>query len=154
MMTLSKPLSSVWSKSALVVIASMSMLFFSIPANAGFLDSIYEVQTTISSIGRTADTIRGSKNAVTELGEEVGFNGLKNQNNQNGMPQVISGAILLGKLQNTKLYSQADKNSNTVAMLSQQDTMIYMGTEQNGYYYVQSDKGEGWVSKPLVAIKY
>ncbi len=138
-----------------MVVASMSlpMLALSGNANAGFLDSIYDVQNTISSIGRTADTIRGSKNAVGQLGEEVGITGQKNTNVQNGVGQPMVGSTLLGKLQSTKLYSQANNNLNQIAVLSQQDIMIYMGTEQNGYYYVNSDKGEGWVMKPLVGAQ-
>ncbi len=138
-----------------MVVASMSlpMLALSVNANAGFLDSIYDVQNTISSIGRTADTIRGSKNAVGKLSDEVGITGQKNSNVQNGVGQLMVGSTLLGKLQNTKLYSQANQNSSSIAILSQRDIMIYMGTEQNGYYYVNSDKGEGWVSKPLVGAQ-
>ena len=138
-----------------MVVASMSlpMLALSVNANAGFLDSIYDVQNTISSIGRTADTIRGSKNAVGKLSDEVGITGQKNSNVQNGIGQLMVGSTLLGKLQNTKLYSQANQNSSSIAILSQRDIMIYMGTEQNGYYYVNSDKGEGWVSKPLVGAQ-
>ena len=123
-------------------------------ANAGFFDSIYDVQRAVSSIGQTADTFRGSKQAVTNLGEEVGLVSPNDMNNQADGVKIIEGALLEGKLKNTSLYTQADKNSMQVNSLSQQDTIIYMGREQNGYYYVQTDKGEGWVSKPLVALRY
>ena len=152
-MSLLKPLLSVSSKSMVLLAVSTSLLALSVNANAGFLDSIYEVQNTISSIGRTADTIRGSKQAVSDLGEEVGFTETVAQNTQSNTGKLVSGSILSGKLQSTKLHSQANKASNPIAILSQQDIMIYMGTEQNGYYHVQSDKGEGWVSKPLVSIQ-
>ncbi|MFT5120747.1 MAG: hypothetical protein ACI9ST_000115 [Psychrobacter glaciei] len=150
-MSLLKPLLSVSSKSMVLLAVSTSLLALSVNANAGFLDSIYEVQNTISSIGRTADTIRGSKQAVSDLGEEVGFTETVAQNTQSNTGKLVSGSILSGKLQSTKLHSQANKASNPIAILSQQEIMIYMGTEQNGYYHVQSDKGEGWVSKPLVS---
>ena len=152
-MSLLKPLLSVSSKSIVLLAVSTSLLALSVNANAGFLDSIYEVQNTISSIGRTADTIRGSKQAVSDLGEEVGFTETVAQNTQSNTGKLVSGSILSGKLQSTKLHSQANKASNSIAILSQQDIMIYMGIEQNGYYHVQSDKGEGWVSKPLVSIQ-
>ncbi|CAM3539685.1 MULTISPECIES: SH3 domain-containing protein [Psychrobacter] len=152
-MSLLKPLLSVSSKSMVLLAVSTSLLALSVNANAGFLDSIYEVQNTISSIGRTADTIRGSKQAVSDLGEEVGFTETVAQNTQSNTGKLVSGSILSGKLQSTKLHSQANKASNPIAILSQQEIMIYMGTEQNGYYHVQSDKGEGWVSKPLVSIQ-
>ncbi|WP_352310248.1 hypothetical protein [Psychrobacter sp. W2-37-MNA-CIBAN-0211] len=152
-MSLLKPLLSVSSKSIVLLAVSTSLFALSVNANAGFLDSIYEVQNTISSIGRTADTIRGSKQAVSDLGEEVGFTETVAQNTQSNTGKLVSGSILSGKLQSTKLHSQANKASNPIAILSQQEIMIYMGTEQNGYYHVQSDKGEGWVSKPLVSIQ-
>jgi hypothetical protein len=152
-MSLLKPLLSVSSKSMVLLAVSTSLFALSVNANAGFLDSIYEVQNTISSIGRTADTIRGSKQAVSDLGEEVGFTETVAQNTQSNTGKLVSGSILSGKLQSTKLHSQANKASNPIAILSQQDIMIYMGTEQNGYYHVQSDKGEGWVAKPLVSIQ-
>ncbi|WP_010201886.1 SH3 domain-containing protein [Psychrobacter sp. PAMC 21119] len=152
-MSLLKPLLSVSSKSMVLLAVSTSLFALSVNANAGLLDSIYEVQNTISSIGRTADTIRGSKQAVSDLGEEVGFTETVAQNTQSNTGKLVSGSILSGKLQSTKLHSQANKASNPIAILSQQDIMIYMGTEQNGYYHVQSDKGEGWVSKPLVSIQ-
>lgn len=152
-MSLSKPSIGFSSKHAAIVSMSLSMSALSFNANAGFLDSIYDVQNTISSIGRTADTIRGSKNAVGQLGEEVGIIGQNNTEVQNSVNKPMVGSTLLGKLQSTKLYSQASNNSNPIAVLSQQDIMIYMGTEQNGYYYVNSDKGEGWVLKPLVGAQ-
>ncbi|WP_413189942.1 hypothetical protein [Psychrobacter sp. AT9] len=152
-MSLLKPLLSVSSKSMVLLAVSTSLLALSVNANAGFLDSIYEVQNTISSIGRTADTIRGSKQAVSDLGEEVGFTETVAQNTQSNTGKLVSGSILSGKLQSTRLHSQANKASNPIAILSQQEIMIYMGTEQNGYYHVQSNKGEGWVSKPLVSIQ-
>ena len=142
------PLSSILSKSVAALALTTLTMTIPLSANAGFLDSIYDVQNTINSIGRTADTIRGSKQAVSNLGEEVGFN------SQAATEKLASGSILLGKLKMTSLYSQADKNSSPIAVLSQQDMMIYMGTEQNGYYHIQSDHGEGWVSKPLVAVQY
>lgn len=152
-MSLSKPLLSVFSKSMVLLTVSTSMLGLSVNANAGFLDSMYEVQNTISSIGKTAESIRGGKQAVSDLGEEVGFTELGAQNRQSNMGTLASGTILSGKLQSTKLYAQANKSSNPIAILSQQDVMIYMGAEQNGYYHVESDKGEGWVSKPLINIQ-
>ena len=138
------------SKSMTALTAAALIIGLSSSANAGFLDNMYNVQNTISSIGRTADTILGSKRAVTDLSNEVG---LTEQNYQNNQGKLVSGSVLSGKLQKTKLHSQANKDSNAVATLSQQDMMIYMGTEQNGFYHVQSDKGEGWVSKPLVSIQ-
>lgn len=150
-MTLSLRFSA--SKSAAIVVSTSLAIGAMHNANAGFLDSIYDVQNTISSIGRTADTIRGSKQAVSELGEEVGFTGQPAQNTQSAQASLAAGSMLYGKLNNTTLYSQANKASSPVAMLSKADTIIYMGTEQNGYYHVQSDKGEGWVSTPLVGIQ-
>lgn len=155
-MSVKNPLLSMFAKSAFLLTAITAMFGLSINANAGFLDSIYEAQSTISSIGRTADSIRGSKQSVSDLSEDMGFTDLVNQNNQSNQTnkeKPISGSILSGKLQSTKLYSQANKSSSPIAILSQQDIMIYMGTEQNGYYHVESDKGEGWVSKPLVSIQ-
>lgn len=156
MASLSNTSLSFFSKSIILLTVGTSVLGLSINANAGFLDSIYEVQQTIDSIGKTADMLKGSKQSVTGLGEEVGFNEQNAQNdqyNQNGIGQLAAGSVLAGKLQNTKLHSQANKASSPVAVLSQQEIMIYMGTEQNGYYHVQSDKGEGWVSKPLVSMQ-
>lgn len=152
-MAYNRLLPNIISKSIACLIISMPMIGLSSQANAGFLDSIYDVQNTISSIGRTADTIRGSKQSVSELGEEVGLTGQTNQTAQNANSQLMVGSTLLGKLQSTKLYPQANKNLNPIALLSQRDIMIYMGTEQNGYYYVSSDKGEGWVLKPLVGVQ-
>ncbi len=137
-------------KSITALTAAALIMGLSFNANAGFLDNMYNVQNTISSIGRTADTILGSKRAVTDLSNEVG---LTEQSYQNNQGKLVSGSVLSGKLKKTKLHSQANKDSNAVATLSQQDMMIYMGTEQNGFYHVQSDQGEGWVSKPLVSIQ-
>lgn len=147
--TLSKLISN---NASAVALISLS-LSLPMSANAGFLDNLYDVQNTIYSIGRTADTIRGSKQAVVELGEEVGIVGQPQQSTATA-GQIAAGTVLVGKLQNTTLYSQADKTSAATAVLTKQDVMIYMGSEQNGYYHVQSDKGEGWVSKPLVAVQY
>ena len=150
---ISKSLSS----KALTSLALLSVLAsFPLSANAGFLDSIRDVQNTISSIGQTANTIRGSKQAVDDLSEEVGLKGQSvpqtTANTTAGQP--ATGAVLQGKLNSTTLYSQPNKSSASVAILSGQDIMIYMGSEQNNFYYVQSDKGEGWVPKPLVAVQY
>ncbi len=137
-----------------VIILGASTVVLTQTANAGFFDSVYDVQRAVSSIGQTADTFRGSKQSVTNLGEEVGLVSPNDTNNQVAGVTIIEGALLAGKLKNTSLYTQADKNSILVNGLSQQDTIIYMGQEQNGYYYVQTDKGAGWVFKPLVALRY
>ena len=132
---------------------SASILGFSVQANAGFLDSIAEAQNTISSIGRTAETIRGSTQAVYGLSEEMGFRDSAATEELVDVAQLEAGAVLSGKLQRTKIYAQADKSSNPIAVLSKEDIMIYMGSEQNGYYHVESDNGAGWVSKPLVSVQ-
>lgn len=123
----------------------------SINANAGFLDSIYDLNRTVNSIGSTAHNIKSSKQNIEDLGEDVGI--VNNTATMNSTT-VVSGAVLAGKLNNTHLYEGANKSSPIVTTLSANDVMIYMGTESNGYYLVQSDKGEGWVAKPLVKIQY
>ena len=138
------------SKSIATCTLSMSLMAMSVTANAGFLDSISDIQHTINSIGSTADTIKGSKQAVTDLSQEVGF---MEQAPEHRTGEMGLGAVLSGKLKSTKLFAQANKHATPVAVLAQQEIMIYMGTEQNGYYHVQSDKGEGWVLKPLVSMQ-
>lgn len=151
---LSKSSKNIASK-ALTSIAFVSLLTgLPLSANAGFLDSIRSVQSTIGSIGQTANTIRGSKQAVEDLTEEVGLKGQSSEQSNVMGGKLAAGAVLQGKLNSTTLYSQPNKSSASVATLSRQDIMIYMGSEKNDFYYVQSDKGEGWVSKPLVAFQY
>lgn len=146
MAILSSVFSSILPKSvAVIALATMTM-----SAHAGFFDSISEVQNAISSVGRTADSISSSKRSVDNLGNDVGVN---NQSAQNTNTSLVSGDVLLGKLQNTSLYSQANGSSSTIAVLSRYDTIVYMGVEQNGYYFVHSDKGQGWVAKPLVSAQ-
>lgn len=140
---------------AMLALASLA-LSLPISSNAGFMDSLQEAQNSIRSIGRTADSIRGSKRAVEDLSEDVGLTGQPETVIQGATVttgQVVTGAVLLGKLQQTNLYAQPNKSASPVAILSNQDVMIYMGSEQNGYYYIQSDKGAGWVAKPLVAVQ-
>lgn len=131
---------SVFPKSVAILTLSLSALGLSHTANAGFLDSLNQVQSTLNSITTTANSFAGTGQPVAAA-------------NQQGVSQLPEGTVLAGKLKNTKLYAQADKFSGQVALLSNHEIMIFMGSEQNGFYHVSSDKGEGWVSKPLVSIQ-
>ena len=63
-----------------------------------------------------------------------------------------SGDVLVSKLATLKLYGDSGKNK-FVTTLGKADALVFMGEEENGMIHVSSDKGEGWVQKPLVAVR-
>ncbi|WP_227429990.1 SH3 domain-containing protein [Psychrobacter sp. I-STPA6b] len=144
-------------KKSIAMLMISTLTAVSSQAQAGFLDSLSSVRDSISAIGHTANTITNSKNAVSNLGQEMGIGNQNNQQqaqqNTEVSTQVAVGAILQGKLQKTTLYSAPNKTSTPVAILNKEDVIVYMGQAQDGYYLVQSDFGEGWVSSPIVDVQ-
>lgn len=61
-----------------------------------------------------------------------------------------SGDTLKGKISGVKVYKQPKKSAAQLTSLNKTDEMIYMGDEKDGYYFVTTSKGEGWVDKLLV----
>ena len=60
------------------------------------------------------------------------------------------GDVLLAKIKGVKLYSDASKKAKVVATLARDDELIYTGQDKDGFIFVQSGEGEGWVEKVLV----
>jgi curli biogenesis system outer membrane secretion channel CsgG len=60
------------------------------------------------------------------------------------------GDILSPKIGNVRIMSSASDGSDVVANLARDDQMIYMGEEKDGFVYVESGQGGGWVKKLLV----
>jgi curli biogenesis system outer membrane secretion channel CsgG len=60
------------------------------------------------------------------------------------------GDILYPKISKVKLMDGPASSSNLVATLTKADEMIFMGEEQDGFVYVESGEGGGWVKKLLV----
>lgn len=63
---------------------------------------------------------------------------------------VKSGDALKGKIAGVKVYKQPKKSAPELIKLSKTDEVIYMGDEKDGYYFVTTSNGEGWVDKLLV----
>ena len=60
------------------------------------------------------------------------------------------GDVLVPKINNVKLMSEASDSSQVVTTLEKNDEMIFMGQEDSGFIYIESGKGGGWVKKILV----
>lgn len=60
------------------------------------------------------------------------------------------GDVVLPKINNVSLMSDASDSSKVVTKLAKSDELIYMGKEKAGFIYVESGKGGGWVKKILV----
>jgi curli biogenesis system outer membrane secretion channel CsgG len=82
---------------------------------------------------------------VGTLGEEAAAGG------SNAAGEVFSeGDVLLPKINNIKLMSEASDSSKVILTMEKTDEMIYMGQEDSGFIYIESGKGGGWVKKILV----
>lgn len=128
-----------------------TLLTAPLSANAGIFDNLSEITDTISSIGETAKSLQQAKSDVDGLTQSVGYNGAANTTATTA--SIAEGSVLSGKLKQTHVYTLADSGSSKAYTLGPNDIMIFMGAENNGYYSVQSDKGAGWVSKPLVNVQ-
>ncbi|MFT5175229.1 MAG: hypothetical protein ACI8W7_003419 [Gammaproteobacteria bacterium] len=60
------------------------------------------------------------------------------------------GDVLAPKINNVRVMSSAADNADVIATLSRDDEMIYMGKEQNGFVFVETGQGGGWVKKLLI----
>lgn len=134
-----------------IALAPMVVAACTIPAQASFFDAVRNLRNVASEIGHTAQTVTYSKQATEQLADEVG---LKNSSAANAATAIAEGDILVGKLANTVLYSSNSDSSTVVANLSQADRMVYLGQQKDGFVYVASDKGEGWVKSALVSKGY
>lgn len=61
-----------------------------------------------------------------------------------------AGDIVTSKINNVRLMSLASDDSDVVTNLNSSDEMIYMGQESNGFVYVESGQGGGWIKKLFV----
>ena len=121
-------------------------------ANAGFLDSLSAVRNVVGSIGYTADTVSYAKNSTKEMSDNLGLIGKTKTVQESSQGGLRSGDVLASKLATLKLYGDSGKNK-FVTTLGKADALVFMGEEENGMIHVSSDKGEGWVQKPLVAVR-
>ena len=121
-------------------------------ANAGFLDSLSAVRDVVGSIGYTADTVSYAKNSTKEMSDNLGLIGKTKTVQESSQGGLRSGDVLVSKLATLKLYGDSGKNK-FVTTLGKADALVFMGEEENGMIHVSSDKGEGWVQKPLVAVR-
>ena len=119
-------------------------------ANAGFLDSLNSIRSVVSDIGYTANSVSYTTNSAKEMTNNLGLTGTTStaQDNQT----LKSGDMLVSKLASLKLYADSRK-AQLSKTLSQEDQMVYLGEEANGMLYVSTDKGDGWVQKPLVGLR-
>ena len=60
------------------------------------------------------------------------------------------GDVLAPKINNVRVMSSAADNADVIATLGRDDEMIYMGKEQNGFVFVETGQGGGWVKKLLI----
>ncbi len=60
------------------------------------------------------------------------------------------GDVLLPKISNIKVMSEASDSSKVLTTLEKTDEMIFLGQEQSGFVYIESGKGGGWVKKVFV----
>jgi hypothetical protein len=60
------------------------------------------------------------------------------------------GDVLVPKINNVRLMSSAAENADVIAALGRADEMIYMGQEDNGFVFVETGQGGGWVKKVLI----
>lgn len=125
-------------------VLALGLMLFASFADAGVLDGLRELRGTIGEVTQT-------NREIDRLGREVSpaqTPVTKSSVSQSGVLQ--SGDVLVSKIANVKIYSEANKKSAQVMQVSKHDEIIYMGEEQNGLYHITAPNGEGWVDKLLV----
>lgn len=60
------------------------------------------------------------------------------------------GDIVRAKIANVKIHASPDSKSAVVTKIGPGDGVIYMGEEENGFLYVESGDGGGWVKKLFI----
>jgi curli biogenesis system outer membrane secretion channel CsgG len=91
-------------------------------------------------------SVRGQPSLHRDVGTLAEEAGKKNK----GGAVFNEGDVVRPKIANVKLFAQAGEGK-TIATLSRNDELIYMGAEENGFIQVESGSGSGWVKKILVA---
>ena len=118
-------------------------------ANAGFLDSLSTIRSVVSDIGYTANSVSYAKNSTKEMSDTLGLTGKLSKAQATSDDSLTSGDVLVSKLATVKLYADSGKTQLNKT-LTKADPMVFLGEEVNGMLHVSSDKGDGWVQKPLV----
>ncbi|WP_323843469.1 hypothetical protein [Moraxella sp. Pampa] len=120
-------------------------------AQAGLLDGIRNISELANSIGNTANSVLYSKQATEQLVNDVGIN--IQSKTKSTQATLTEGSLLMSKLSTLTLYKNANQDK-PIAKLTQTDALVYLGQEQQGFLYVATDKGEGWVRSALVSPHY
>lgn len=61
-----------------------------------------------------------------------------------------SGDTLTGKISGVKVLEVAEVSAKLVFVLKQDEQVVFLGEEKNGYLNVQGSSGEGWVDKRMM----
>lgn len=131
----------------LVLVLASSM------ANAGgLLDTIRAVRE-VTDTAKEVNQARKDVQAVTNtqspaVSEQAAQPSVSTQNGANSILQT--GDVIVTKIKSVKLLKEANKKSAKVAVLAKASELVFGGKEEAGFYFVQSEKGDGWVDKLLV----
>ena len=60
------------------------------------------------------------------------------------------GDVVYAKINNVKLLDNTSDETSVIANLKKTDDLIYMGIEENGFVWVETEYGGGWVKKALI----
>jgi Curli production assembly/transport component CsgG len=99
----------------------------------------------VDNYNNVVNSVRGQTSLHRDVGTLAEEAGQKNK----GGAVFNEGDVLLPKIANVKLFAQASEGK-TVATLTRDDELIYMGQEEGGFINVESGSGSGWVKKVLV----
>ncbi len=65
-------------------------------------------------------------------------------------PVWNEGDVVYAKINNVKLLDNTSDETSVIALLQKSDDLIYMAVEENGFVWVETEYGGGWVKKALI----
>jgi len=129
-------------KQALLLAITMTLTTITPVVHADFMDGIRDLKNAVSDVS-------SSSKEVSSLGKTMGFG---NDESEDTSGALEAGDVLVAKINKLKVYKDPSKSSETVSLVDKTSSLVFMGEQANGFYFVTTDDGaEGWVQQALTA---
>lgn len=118
----------------LMLISSQNVYAF-----GGIVDAVRSVKDIVNTTKEANDLRKEVQGIPSNTGSNSGVNS-----------QYKAGDLLYTKMNGVKLYSRSTDKSALAGKLSKHVEVIFTGKSENGFSFVKSESGEGWIESILI----
>ena len=126
-------------------------------------DGITDTKESVSdSYSATTESLTEAKESVSKTFR--GLFGRKKKKDEPAAPEaradapeaveaIAAGEVLMPKLDNVTIHTEPSADAPVLVRAQAADALVYLGDDRDGYLYVQTTNGAGWINHLLVTRK-